>query len=146
MIDSTESQDFLEAPPSLSQVVYEPSNDLELAKAIVQAVRLTPGVLDMSPGRFVLAATYGPGEHVTGVVLLHMTPTLLTVQIHVVASILAMSEFLPISSQTEEEHVTDETPMLVQLAEQIRRNVYQAVHDFGLPAPLEVDVSIDDMQ
>ena len=35
---------------------------------------MAPGVVDISPGVFALAATYGLGQRVTGIVVHHLTP------------------------------------------------------------------------
>ena len=44
-------------------------NDLQLARAAAEAALATEGVYSLGIGRYVEAATYGPGEKVTGVVV-----------------------------------------------------------------------------
>ena len=44
-------------------------NDLQLARAAAEAALATEGVYSLGTGRYVEAATYGPGEKVTGVVV-----------------------------------------------------------------------------
>jgi len=44
-------------------------DDLRLARAISEAALATEGVYSLGTGRYVEAATYGPGEKVTGVVV-----------------------------------------------------------------------------
>lgn len=44
-------------------------DDLRLARAISEAALATEGVYSLGTGRYAEAATYGPGEKVTGVVV-----------------------------------------------------------------------------
>jgi hypothetical protein len=44
-------------------------DDLQLARATAEAALATEGVYSLGTGRYVEAATYGPGEKVTGVVV-----------------------------------------------------------------------------
>lgn len=44
-------------------------DDLRLARAVSEAALTTEGVYALGTGRYVEAATYGPGEKVTGVVV-----------------------------------------------------------------------------
>lgn len=44
-------------------------NDLQLARAVSEAALTTEGVYSLGAGRYAEAATYGPGEKVTGVVV-----------------------------------------------------------------------------
>jgi len=44
-------------------------NYLQLARAAAEAALATEGVYSLGTGRYVEAATYGPGEKVTGVVV-----------------------------------------------------------------------------
>jgi hypothetical protein len=44
-------------------------NDLQLARAVSEAALTIEGVYSLGTGRYVEAATYGPGEKVTGVVV-----------------------------------------------------------------------------
>jgi hypothetical protein len=54
-------------------------DDLRLARAVSEAILATEGVYSLGTGRYVEAATYGPGEKVTGVVV---TPE--EVRVHIV--------------------------------------------------------------
>lgn len=57
------------------------ADDLQLARAAHEAALAIKGVQRLGTGRFVEAATYGPGEKVSGVVV---TPD--RVQVHIVAA------------------------------------------------------------
>jgi hypothetical protein len=45
------------------------TDDLQLARAVSEAALATSGVYSLGTGRYAEAATYGPGEKVTGVVV-----------------------------------------------------------------------------
>lgn len=64
-------------------------DDLTIARAAREAALATDGVHSLSSGRYVEAATYGPNEKVTGVVV---SPD--EVEVHVVASY-PLSEPIP---------------------------------------------------
>ena len=57
------------------------ADDLQLARAISEAVLATEGVYSLGVGRYAEAATYGVGEKVTGVVVGSED-----VRVHIVAS------------------------------------------------------------
>ena len=57
------------------------ADDLQLARAASEAALATNGVYALGTGRYVEAATYGPGEKVTGVVV---SPD--EVRVHIVVS------------------------------------------------------------
>lgn len=80
-------------------------DDLRLARAVSEAALTTEGVYALGTGRYVEAATYGPGEKVTGVVV---EPD--EVRVHIVA------RYPPPES-------------LPALAERIRERVAQSVGD-----------------
>src|SRR5215469_8906501 len=60
------------------------ASDIPVARAVAEAVRALPMVLDLSPGKFELAATYGPRERVTGVVVRRTSSHNITIEVHVV--------------------------------------------------------------
>jgi len=120
-------------------------SDLDLARVIASAVRQVPGVLEMSPGRFALEATYGPGEHVSGVVLQHPTPDTLSVAVHVVVAEAAFRAAFDEATLSQLAPDPEQCPMLLRLAEQIRTVVSQAADTLGLPALVAIDVALDDV-
>jgi hypothetical protein len=65
-------------------------DDLQLARAAAEAALATEGVYSLGTGRYVEAATYGPGEKVTGVVV---GPD--EVRVHIVVSYPPPSRYRP---------------------------------------------------
>src|SRR5258708_28743612 len=75
----TVSDEISQPARALSKV-----SDIAIARAVGEAVRATPMVLDLSPGIVELAVTYGPHERVTGVVVRHPNSHDIAIEGHVV--------------------------------------------------------------
>lgn len=119
-------------------------SDLDMARAIALAVCAVPGVLEMSPGRFALQATYGPGAHVTGVVLRRPFPDALVADVHVVVAESALlAAFDQVAARTS---VTDVPAELPHLAERIREAIAQAISLLGLVPLATINVALDDIR
>jgi hypothetical protein len=131
----------VEAQTPTAQMVSERLSDMDIANAIVHAIRDVPGVLDMGQGLFARAATYGPGKHIAGIVFQHRAPGVLSVEAHVV---LDETTFLKALSDISSN--SDNTPILLRFTDHIRAVVSQTVEHLGLPVPTMVDVIIDDMR
>ena len=75
------------------------TDDLQLARAVSEAVLATNGVYSLGTGRYAEAATYGAGEKVTGVVI---NPD--EVRVHIVARY-PLSEPIPALAERVRERV-----------------------------------------
>ena len=75
------------------------ADDLQLARAVSEAVLTTSGVYSLGTGRYAEAATYGAGEKVTGVVV---NPD--EVRVHIVARY-PLFEPIPIIAERIRERV-----------------------------------------
>lgn len=139
--------------PSRQAGAPERMSDITLARAIARAVRDVPGVVDLSPGYFALAATYGgAGQRVTGVVVRHLARDAVALEIHVVLSS-APREVSHGSSTSDVESgrapsgKRAATPAsLMSIAGEIRSVVFRTAHDMGTPFLTKVDVLIDDLR
>ncbi len=98
---------------------------VSLARAIITAVRAVPSVVDVSPGRYAEAATYGAGEKVVGVAV-NRAGGSLEVEVHLCA-LYADSLILP------------------ELADRVRYAVRQAVQTLDAGPLGRVDVAFDDL-
>ncbi len=119
-------------------------DDLTLARMVAQAVRSVPGVLDVTPGRFGVAATYGPGGRIPGVVLRRDANETLTLEVQVIASkttLLAQLDRVTITPSPP----IQETPYLLSLAKQIRLATQETFAKAELPAPTAIDIVIADL-
>lgn len=123
-------------------------SDLAIAGATAQAVRNVPGVADLSAGLVVPAATYGSGQRVNGVVVHHLTPDTIGLEIHVIASE-AFCGMAAADATVEPQSVArDAEPpgLLAEIAARIREVVYRTVQDMTALAIARVDVLIDDLR
>lgn len=123
----------------IGQSAKEAEDDLSLAGSISQAVCSVPGVYGMSKGRFALAATYGPGGRVPGVVLWHQAPGKLLIEVHIVIR----ESLLLAALEPRQTKASAQPPVLLQLAEQVRvavQRVFKGLHMF----PQAIDVVIED--
>ena len=116
-------------------------SDTDIANAIVHAIRDVPGVLDMGQGLFAKAATYGPGKHIAGIALQHPAPGELSVEVHVVLDERFLNKALADVSSS-----SDTAPILLRFTDQVRAAVSQTLEHLGLPVPLMIDVTIDDIR
>jgi len=136
----------VEAQTPTVQMVSERLSDTDIANAIVHAIRDVPGVLDMGQGLFAKAATYGPGKNVAGIALQHPTPDELSVEAHVVLDEHFLIKALSDVSLSGVSSSSDTTPILLHFTDQIQAVVSQTLEHLGLPVPIMVDVTIDDIQ
>jgi len=100
-------------------------SEVSLARAVVAAVRAVSGVVDVSPGRFAEAATYGPRQKVAGVMVGRVGGALV-IEVHLCA------------------RYTD-TLVLPELAARVRIAVRESVEALGARPLGHVDVVFDDV-
>jgi uncharacterized alkaline shock family protein YloU len=101
-------------------------SEMSLARAVVAAVRGVPGVADMSPGLFAEAATYGPGDKVSGVVV-DRTGDALAIEVHLCA-------------------LYAESLVLPELAARVRRAVRQSVEALDAGPLRRIDVVFENLR
>lgn len=125
-------------------------SDLAIASAAAQATRMAPGVVDLSPGLFALAATYGLGQRVTGVVVHHLTPDhtpdKVALEIRVVLSEAHCEMVAADAASDAIERDTEAAGILLDIASHIRGVVYESLRDIAPMLLVQVDVFIDDLR
>jgi hypothetical protein len=131
----------VEAQTPSAPLVSGRLSDTDIANAIVHAIRNVPGILDMGQGLFAKAATYGPGKHIAGIALEHPGPGELSVEAHVVLDEGFLNKALSNTASS-----SDTTPILLRFTDQIRAVVSQTLEHLGLPLPIMVNVTIDDIR
>jgi len=133
--------DRVEVQTPTAHMVSGHLSDTEIANAMVHAIRAIPGVLNMGQGLFAKSVTYGPGKHIEGIALQHPTPGDLSIEVHVVLDVRFLNTALSdVNSSLET------TPILLRCTDQVRAVVSQTLEQLGLPAPLMIDVTIDDIR
>jgi len=121
-------------------------SDIVIADDIVQAIYTVPGVLEMGQGLFAKAATFGPGKHVSGIVIQHPTSDSLSVEVHVILEEATFNRAYSEISGSDVSSRTGSTPALLRFTDQIRSVVAQKLEQLDLPASTTVDVTIDDIR
>lgn len=127
----------------------EPVSDLTLASAAAQAVRMVPGVVDLSPGYAAPAATYGPGQRVAGIVVHRPTTEEIVLEVHVVISEAhcALASADSSSKLVERDsHDAEESGPVSEIASRVRNVVCATVQSMAAQARVQVDVFIDDLR
>jgi hypothetical protein len=146
MLPPDAGHDAVEAQAPSPQIVPEKLSDTALAHALVHAIRAMPGVVDMGQGVFAKAATYGPGEHVVGIVLHHPTPGALAVEVHVVLEEASITVAFAEASHATTSSSSSTTPLLLRVTDQIRDVVTHTLAQLGVQASTPVDVTVDDIR
>ncbi|HEX2349417.1 MAG TPA: hypothetical protein VHI51_13380 [Ktedonobacterales bacterium] len=128
------------------------SSDLALASAAAQAVRMAPGVVELSPGLYAPVATYGPGERVVGIVIHHSAPEQIVVEVHVALSESAC-EAAAKDAIVGKDATLETAPgdaerrdPIREIASHIRVAVREAVRSVAPQVFAQVDVFIDDLR
>jgi hypothetical protein len=137
--------------PGSSEQALPGASDIAIARAVAEAVRAAPMVLELSPGIAELAVTYGPRERVTGVVVRHPNSRDIIIDVHVVLrgplhDRSQYSETPAGASHRKASAGTARDAVLTRSADHIRRAVYRAAQALGIAAPTGVDVHIEDIQ
>jgi hypothetical protein len=121
-------------------------SDIAIASAVAHAVRAAPGVIDLSPGTTALAATYGSGKRVDGVVVHHLAPDKVALEIHVTLSETACKQADADAALETSGRVQEEQGLLTRVASRIRSAVYDIAPGMAPQALMRVDVYIDDLR
>lgn len=124
----------------------EQVSDFAIASAVAQAVRAVRGVADLTPGTVALEATYGSGQRVDGVVIHHLSPDEIALEVHVALSEpeckLAVADSAPDASG----HAPEASGLLPVIASRIRSAVFDVARGISPVALTRVDVLIDDLR
>lgn len=127
-----------------------PVSDIALAEAVAKAVRVAPEVVDLSQGRSMLAATYGPGRSVAGIVVRHPTLDTLALEVHVILSEARCTQTSTgiatgIAMEPEGQDAQIHGPVN-EIANRVRSAARVAAQQTTTAAVEQVDVFIDDLR
>ena len=146
MLPLDAGSDAVEVQEQSAGIAPEHLSDMVIADAIVHAIQAVPGVLDMGQGLFAIAATFGPGKRVQGIVIQHPTVDSLSIEAHVILEEASFTKAYSEISGSDASSRTGTTPILVHFTDEIRSAVTQTLAHLGLPVPTMVDVTIDDIR
>jgi hypothetical protein len=141
------------------------SDDVALAVALARTARSVAHVVDVSAGRYGVAATYGPGQRIVGIVVRRVAPTVgneapsCVVEAHVVIATAVVAGGLrqdaeQRSAQSPRARAQSATgapgvsgrPILLRIADDIRRALAQELREMRPAEPWTINVSIDDLR
>jgi hypothetical protein len=167
VVSSQQARDAnaLDEPEVVSR---EHHDDVALALALSQAARTVEHVVDVSAGRYGVAATYGPGQRVTGIVLRRAvqsgwdSPLSFVVEAHIVVAAAAVT--VPIAphradpkpsrekrqrqktSSTREMSSAPRAPVLLRIADETRHTLAAALRRLRPGETWEIDITIDELR
>jgi hypothetical protein len=129
-----------------ARLSQEQVSDLTVARAVAEAIRRVPGVVDLGAKCFPRATTFGSGQSVSGVAIRHATGGKLALEVHVIVS--SVPPARPGAECQAVQPLPDmqEHSVLIHLANEIRTLVYRAVEHMGVDTLSAVDVLIDDLK
>jgi hypothetical protein len=156
------------APDEPGTVSRDGADDVALALALAQAARAVEHVVDLGAGRYGVAATYGPGQRIRGIVLRRAAQTersersegsaaaASVVEAHIVVATAAVtSAMIPAARQRKRrpspDHAlgasdTPETPVLLRIAEETRRALAATLRRLRPNERWDIDITIDDLR
>lgn len=118
--------------------------DFAIASAVAQAVRTTPGVVDLSADAEV--TTYGSGQRVNGVVVHHPAPNELALEIHVALSEAESRRAVAWIARDSGGGAGGASGLLNEVAGRIRDAVYTLAPSMAPRILRQVDVYVDDLR
>lgn len=119
-------------------------SDFAIASAVAQAVRATPGVVDLSADAEV--TTYGSGQRVNGVIVHHPAPDDLALEIHVALGEAESKLSVARTAPGSDGGSWGASGLLNEVASRIRGAVYDMAPSMAPRIIRRVDVYIDDLR
>jgi hypothetical protein len=137
------------------------NTDVALALALAAAARTVAYVVDLGAGRYGVAATYGPGQRITGIVLHRPTPSAggaapaFVVEAHIVVAMAAVTSVMVPAAQQKKPHLpstrahrTEDmggSPILLRIADETRRALATTLRRLRPNEQWDIDITIDDL-
>lgn len=139
-------------------------DDVALALALAQAARAVEHVVDLGVGRYGVAATYGPGQRVRGIVLRRAAQSegsegsaaSSVVEAYLVVATAAVTRaIVPAARQRKRRRAHDlatgasdtpETPVLLRIAGEARRALAATLRQLRPNEQWDIDITIDDLR
>jgi hypothetical protein len=154
------------APDVPEAVLRDDNNDVALALALAQAARTVEYVVDMGLGRYGVAATYGPGQRIRGIVLHRAAlsagsegsgSAAPVVEAHIVVATAAVMRVMttPPARQSKRRLSPDhaprssgapEAPVLLRIAAEARHALAATLRQLRPNERWDIDITIDDLR
>ena len=139
------------------------NDDVALALALARTARTVEHVVDLGAGRYGVAATYGPGQRIRGIVLRRAAQSegsargaaAPVVEAYIVVATAALaSAMAPAAQQSKQRPSPDhalaalgtlEAPILLQIASEARRALAATLRRLRPNEQWDIDITIDDL-
>lgn len=132
------------------------NDDAAFAVALAHAVRSVQRIVGLSAGRYGVAATYGPGQRIAGIVLRRDAPaeesaaeneaTHRVIEAHVVAAASLVTATVALQDKKQGPSKTGSRPILLRIAEDVRRALAREALAQRPDEAWIVDVFIEDLR
>jgi hypothetical protein len=163
-VSSQQARDA-DAPDEPEAVSRDGADDVALALALAQAARAVEHVVDLGAGRYGVAATYGPGQRVRGIVLRRAAQSeqsegsaaaVFVVEAYLVVATAAItSAITPAARQRKRRLSPDHAlaasdmprePVLLRIAAEARRALAATLRRLRPNERWDIDIIIDDLR
>jgi hypothetical protein len=159
-VSSQQTQDA-EAPDESGASPHDRNDDVALALALAQTARTVEHVVDLGAGRYGVAATYGPGQRVKGIVLRRSAlsegnAAASVVEAHIVIAAAAVTSVMTPAAQQKKQRLPattvrrtsakSESPVLLRIAAEARRALAATLQRLRSGEQWDIDIVIDDLR
>jgi hypothetical protein len=154
-----------DAPDKPGAVSRDGGDDVALALALAQTARTVEHVVDLGAGRYGVAATYGPGQRITGIVLRRAAQSegsegsaavAPVVEAHIVVATAAITNAMTPAAQRKKQRLspdhardaagTQGAPVLLRIAGDVRSALATTLRRLRPNEPWDIDIIIDDLR
>ena len=147
-----------DAPDKPGAVSRDGGDDVALALALAQTARTVEHVVDLGAGRYGVAATYGPGQRITGIVLRRTAQpegsaaVARVVEAHIVIATAAIVSGAAPKAQRKSETPSrgrssaPGMPVLLRIAEEARGALARTLLRMRPGEQWDINITIDDLR
>jgi hypothetical protein len=158
---SSQQTQGADAPDEPEAVSRDGADDVALALALAQTARTVEHVVDLGAGRYGVAATYGPGQRIRGMVLRRAAQSegsaaASIVEAYIVVATAAITNAMaPAAQQNKHRPSPDHAlgasgtlgaPVLLQIADEARRALAATLRRLRPNEQWDIDIIIDDLR
>src|SRR5690349_7881251 len=160
-LSSQQAQDA-DAPDEPEAVSRDGADDVALALALAQAARAVEHVVDLGAGRYGVAATYGPGQRIRGIVLRRTARSegrvaaAPVVEAYLVVATAAITSAMISAAQKNKRRLSPDhalgasnapgEPVLLRIAGETRRALAASLRQLRPNEQWDIDIIIDDLR
>jgi hypothetical protein len=163
-MSSQQAQDA-DTPDESGAVPHDDNDDMALALALAQAARTVEYVVDLGAGRYGVAATYGPGQRIRGIVLRRAAQSegsegsaaaVPIVEAYIVVATAAVTRAMTPAARQRKRRLSPDLargalgtpgePILLRIAGEARRALAATLRRLRPNERWDIDITIDDLR